>query len=258
LIGVALWYVLVVVISLIGRSELPDGFWQGARTRYNEREITAARSVSPILFIFALVPVFWSLFDQTNSTWVLQGLKLKPFDLFGFEIGAEQMQSANPAMVMILVPLLTLLVYPRLGRFATPLRRMSFGMFLASISYVIVAVLQSRLDAGGQLSVLWQIVPYLVLTTAEVLVSTTGLEFAFREAAPELKSTIMSFWLLTVAFGNLLVTAITKVFSGASQDASVSASRFLLYAGLTFVVAILFSAIATRYRYRDAAAALGR
>jgi proton-dependent oligopeptide transporter, POT family len=236
-------------------------FWDAARARCSEREVDAARSVGPILGIFALVPVFWALFDQTNSTWVMQGGKMLPFTFLGIQIGAEQMQSANPALVMLLVPLLTLWVYPRIGRFASPLRRMSYGMFLASASYVIVAVLQARIDAGLQLSVLWQIVPYIVLTTAEVLISTTGLEFAFREAAPEMKSTIMSFWLLTVAFGNLLVTAITKLFPGAGANAhaaSVSTDRFLLYAGLTFMVAILFSIVATLYRYRDKTAAEGK
>jgi hypothetical protein len=63
-----------------------------------------------------------------------------------------------------------------------------------------------------------------------------------------------------VAFGNLVVTSITKLFSGAgagAHEASVSTSRFFMYAGLTFVVAILFSIVASRYRYRDAAAARG-
>src|SRR6185503_18988191 len=52
-----------------------------------------------------------------------------------FKIGAEEMQSMNPLMVMALVPLLTLLVYPRIGRFASPLKRMAYGMFLAALSY---------------------------------------------------------------------------------------------------------------------------
>jgi dipeptide/tripeptide permease len=260
LVSVGLWYALVVITSLMRKMELPDTFWREAKN-CSETEINAARSVSPILFVMALIPVFWSLFDQTNSTWVLQGGKMLESDWFGFKITAERMQSANPALVMILVPLLTLGVYPRLGRLASPLRRMSFGMFLAALSYVIVAALQARIDSGGQLSLLWQIVPYVVLTTAEVLVSTTGLEFAFREAAPQMKSTVMSFWLLTVAFGNLLVTGITKVFShegAGAHEASVSAPRFMLYAGLTFVVAILFSVVAAFYRYRDKAAAEGK
>jgi POT family proton-dependent oligopeptide transporter len=183
-----------------------------------------------------------------------------PFNFLGLDIGAEQMQSMNSLIVMILVPLFTLGIYPRIGRFAAPLRRMSCGMFLAAGSYLVVAALQRQIETGAQLSVLWQTVPYLILTAAEVLISTTGLEFAFREAAPEMKSLIMSFWLLTVAFGDLLVVAITELLPGAGANAhaaSVSTNRFLLYAGLTFVVSILFSMVTVFYRYRDEAAARG-
>lgn len=257
---VSLWCLLIVMLNLLGRSELPDQFWQAARSRHSDREISAARSIAPILFVFGLIPVFWSLFDQTNSTWVIQGGNMIPFEVFGLKIGAEQMQSANPALVMILVPLMTLGLYPRLGKLASPLKRIGFGLFLTTLSYLLVAALQQRIESGAQLSVAWQILPYIVLTTAEVLVSTTGLEFAYREAAPEMKSTIMSFWLLTVAFGNLLVTAITKVFSDAATGAhntSVSSGRFFLYAGLTLVVTVLFMLVAVRYRYQDAKAAIG-
>jgi POT family proton-dependent oligopeptide transporter len=352
-----------------------QSFWDAARSRFSEKEIDAAKSVLPILLVFALIPPFWSLFDQSNSTWVLQGEKMMPVVMDGeyllglfvafaltflvlairgsaamtrfvlvafaglgavcgliamflilawafiaggqsaghfieagiffviaagllaagmrgserwirallgtsglllliilialrerfltlsYTVGAEEMQSFNPLLVMVLVPLLTLGVYPRIGRFAAPLRRMSYGMFLGAASFLVVALIQSRLEAGAQLSVLWQMVPYLILTTAEVLISTTGLEFAFREAAPEMKSLIMSFWLLTVAFGDLLVVAITELLPGtgaAAHAASVSSNRFLLYAGLTFVVAILFSVVAAFYRYRDRAAAEGK
>ena len=261
LVCVGLWYASVVISSLVGKMELPERFWQEARNKYAEGEINAARSVGPILFVFAFIPIFFSLFDQTNSTWVLQGGKMMPFELFGFHVGAEEMQSANPAIVMILVPLLTVLVYPRIGRWAAPLRRMSMGMFVAALSYVVVALLQSRIEHGAQLSVFWQFVPYWILTTAEVLVSTTGLEFAFREAAPEMKSLVMSFWLVAIAVGDLLVAGITEIFSNRGAGggtASVSTSRFLLYAGLIFVVGILFSIVAAHYQYRDKAAAEGK
>ena len=256
-----LWYASVLVHSLMGKFDPGDDFWKGAQQRYSDKEISAARSVSPILFVFALIPVFWSLFDQSNSTWVLQGEKMASTTILGLDIGAEQMQSMNPLIVMVLVPLFTLGVYPRIGKWASPLKRMSYGMFLASASFLIVAELQRRIEGGARLSVLWQTVPYIVLTAGEVLLSTTGLEFAFREAAPELKSTIMSFWLLTVTVGDLFVVGITKLFSEAgagNHAASVSTNRFLLYAGLTFVVAILFSVIAGTYKYRDATAAEGK
>ena len=313
----------VFFAALSGARETGSGFWGAARNRFSEAEIDAAKSVPPILMVFVLIPIFFSLFDQTNSTWVLQGEKMLKFRLRDvgvvqqllpqwlavsvglgclvliawfiflacaksamavkirlllaiigtvgsgffawlvyclpqFDIGAEEMQSMNPAIVMLLVPLLTLGLYPRIGRLAAPLNRMALGMFLASASYLVVAALQTRLEHGGQLSVLWQTVPYVILTAAEVLVSTTGLEFAFREAAPEMKSIIMSFWLLTIAFGDLLIAVVTRVLSNGAGNASVSTGRFLQYAGLTFVVAILFTFVAAFYRYRDAAAARGK
>ena len=238
------------------------GFWAPARRTFSAAEVDAAASVLPILGVFALIPPFWSLFEQSNSTWVLQGEKMVPVPLtgmaatllgwlFGKEISAEQMQSTNPMLVMILVPLLTLAVYPWLRRWVTPLRRIAAGMFVTAVSYVIVGYLQQRIEAGDKLSILWQIVPYVVLTLAEVLVSTTGLEFAYSQAAPTMKSTIMGFWLLTVAIGNLLVSAVTTFAGGGNHEASVTSGRFFFYAGLVAVVAVLFMGVAMLYRYRD-------
>lgn len=245
-----------------GKRSGAGGFWDVARGRFSEAEVDAAKSVAPILSIFALIPVFWALFDQTFSTWVLQGEMMTVYKLGSYNIGPEEMLAANPIMVMIMVPILTLLVYPKLGRLATPLRRMSAGMFLAGFSFVVVAIFQMRLNAGQELSVIWQAFPYLILTMAEVLVSTTGLEFAFREAAPSMKSTIMGFWSLTVAVGNLLVIGATKVAGmlsggGGGHDVSVTPGMFLFYAVLTAVVAVIFSVIAGRYQYRDVRAAAG-
>jgi POT family proton-dependent oligopeptide transporter len=244
--------------ALSGTPETGKGFWSGARGRFSAAEIDAAKSVAPILMVFALIPIFFSLFDQTNSTWVLQAEKMTPANILGFTVGAEEMQSMNPLIVMILVPLFTLGIYPGIGRLASPLNRMTMGMFLAAGSYLVVAALQLRIEHGDHLSVLWQTLPYFILTAAEVLVSTTGLEFAFREAAPEMKSIIMSFWLLAIALGDLFIAVLTKLLSNGTGDAAVSTHRFLQYAGLTFVVAILFSLVAAFYKYRDPSAAQGK
>jgi POT family proton-dependent oligopeptide transporter len=244
--------------AVTGQRKPGDKFWGPAQRRFSVAEVDAAKSVLPILLVFAFVPPFWTLFDQTNSTWVLQGEKMKAFDLLGLHVGAEQMQSANPLLVMLLVPVLTLGLYPLMGRLASPLRRMSYGMFVAAFSYVIVAWLQRRIEAGQEISVAWQMLPYAVLTIAEVLVSTTGLEFAFREAAPEMKSLIMSFWLLTTTLGDMLVVFITEFFSDGSGSESVTSGRFMQYAEMLGVVAVVFSIVTCFYRYRDRTAAEGK
>ena len=251
----------VFFTALFAKRAPGQRFWDAARARFTENEVVAARSVPPILFVFLTIPMFWALYNQTNSTWVLQGLQMSNVTILNLKVGAEQMQSLNPVLIMVFIPIFTFGIYPRMGRFAAPLKRMSYGLFLAAISFVLIALLQKRIEAGAHLSILWQTWPYVVVTAAEVLVSATGLEFAFREAAPELKSMIMSFWLLTIAAGSLLVALITAFLphtAGQAEDASVSSGRFMLYAGMMFGVAIVFSLIARTYRYRDRAAAEGK
>ena len=251
----------VVFTTLFTKREAGNFFWETAHARFTENEVAAARSVPPILFVFATIPMFWALYNQTNSTWVLQGLQMSNVNLLGLKVGAEQMQSLNPLLIMLFVPVFTLWIYPRMGKFAAPLKRMSYGLFLAAAAFVLIALLEKRIEAGAHLSILWQTWPYVVVTAAEVLVSTTGLEFAFREAAPEMKSMIMSFWLLTIAFGSLFVALLTALLphtAAHTDDASISSGRFMLYAGMMFGVAILFSLIAATYNYRDKSAALGK
>lgn len=225
-------------------------FRGAAAAKFTPVAVDQGMSYGRILSIFAMIPVFWALFDQTFSTWVMQGGQMVKYNLFGFSIGAEQMLAANPIMVLILVPFTTLVLYPAMGRFATPLRRMSMGMLLSALSFVIVAWLQRRIESGEKLSILWQLAPYMILTTAEVLISTTGLEFAFTQAPKAMKSTITGYWQLTVAIGNLLVVFITAALGGGHGDESVSSGRFMMYAGLTAVVTVIFSVIAAFYRYR--------
>ena len=71
--------------------------------------------------------------------------------------------------------------------------------------FVLVALFQRQIEGGAQLSLMLQAWPYLILTIAEVLVSTTGLEFAYTQAAASMKSSIMGFFFLTTALGNLLI-----------------------------------------------------
>ena len=210
--------------------------------------IEGTKAVFRIMGIFAMIPVFWALFDQKASTWVVQATKL---DLMvgGFELAPSQLQALNPLMVMLLIPLNSFVVFPlleRRGIQVTPLRRMAAGMFIAGFSYILVALIQLSLDGGNKPSVLWQAAPYLVLTLAEVLVSATGLEFAYSQAPREMKGTIMSLWSLCVTVGNQLVSLVARlnVFEG-------MAATLFFYAGLVFVAAIVFAFIASRYTVRD-------
>ena len=219
---------------------------EAAPALYSGKDLRNTRNLLRIIVVFLMIIPFWSLFDQTMSSWVLQGEKMRALTLstaegMSFEFGAEEMQSFNPLLVMILVPLVTLLIYPRIGKWGTPLRRMGCGIVLAGISYGAVAGIQMALDNGEQLSILWQCLPYFLITCSEILVSTTGLEYAYTAASKHLKSIIGSFWYLTSTLGNFLVIYLTHLVSDPA-----STSTFLIYGGLSVVIGLLFLAVTTR------------
>ena len=167
----------------------------------------------------------------------------------GTKFDASQVPALNPALVMIFIPLLNLLygVLDRAGLKTTPLRRITFGMFLASGSFVVVALAQQKIDAAppGTVSVWFQFLPYVLITLAEVMVSITGLEFAYTQAPRRMKSTVMGFWLLAVATGNIL-TGLVAQFGGLAL-----AQFFWLFAGLMAGAAVLFAIRGRFYVARD-------
>ena len=211
-----------------------------------------------IALVFLPVTVFWSLFDQQNTTWVQQGQQMVPVKLGDYSIDGETMQSTNPIYVMAIIPLFVTWLYPALSRMGlrpTLLRRMGAGMVLAATAFLISAMLQKRIEGGEKLSVLWQLLPYGVMTAGEVLISATGLEFAFSVAPARLKSTIMSFWLLSVAIGNKLASAVTELNSmknaaGETVRRISVSSEMLIYVGLMLVVAVVFAVIAQNFPER--------
>ena len=208
--------------------------------------------VGRIAVIFLPIPIFWALFNQVNTTWVFQGSRMEAFFIFGpngYKVDGESMQAAGALLVLIWVPILTLGIYPmaeRLGFRATPLRRMGIGMFLGALSFVVCAAIQAKIDQGENLSIAWQFVPYIILEAGEVMVSATALEFAFSQAPPSLKSTIMSLWLMTIAGGHFLVAVFTNL--NARFVKATGAAEFLFYAVLMFTVAGAFAWVASRYR----------
>src|SRR3954464_3782450 len=164
---------LVAVIAFGGL-----GVWLqlGAiRGKHPDEAIAGVRSVLRVLVLFALVTPFWSLFDQKASTWVLQANAMSKPSWFQ----SSQMQALNPALVMLLIPFNNLVLYPaisRLGVQVTALRRMTAGIAFAGLAWIVVGTMQLVLDNGTAFSIIWQVLPYALLTLGEVLVATTGLE----------------------------------------------------------------------------------
>lgn len=212
-------------------------------------EFVAAMQVAKI---FACISVFWALFDQHASTWVLQAEQMQRMVKIGsweFEILSSQVSTLNPVFVLCLIPIFSIYIYPAFDKFypMTPLRRMTWGMILAGFAYSTVAFIQYPMDNGQSMHVAWQAVPYFFMTVAEILVSITGLEFAYTQAPKSIKSTIMSFWLLTVFIGNIITVYVVKL----SPFPLNSGNFFMSFAVMMLAAGLIFAVIAKYHKVKD-------
>ena len=60
-------------------------------------------------------------------------------------------------------------------------------MFITVFAFAISAIIQQKIDAGATPNISWQILAYIVLTSAEVMISITCLEFSYTQAPAKMK-----------------------------------------------------------------------
>ena len=236
-------------------------FWSG---RYRFVHIPAAgmnfvrevlsgeglRCLGRLSGIYLFIAMFWALFDQNGSSWVLQAQQLDRI-IFGTEILPSQIQAANPLLIVLLTPLFYRFLYPALGRFLHLgyLNKIAIGLFITVLSFALVAGIQTRIDAGFHPSICWQLLAYLLLTSAEVMVSITCLEFSYTQAPRTMKSFVMSLYMAAIALGNLFTSAVNFLIENPDGSSRLAgASYFWFFAGLMLMTALGFVWHSRHYR----------
>lgn len=108
----------------------------------------ALLNLAPLFLVF--VPVFWALFDQTGSAWVLQADKMDR-DL-GIVWLPSQIQAVNPLLILTGIPIFTYVVYPLMGKLfnPTPLRKIGIGLALTAVAFCVSAVIERDIETREQ------------------------------------------------------------------------------------------------------------
>ncbi len=209
------------------------------------------RALGKLFVIYAFIAMFWALFDQQGSAWVLQAARMDR--QFGIEWDPSQAQWLNPALVLLFIPLFNRVVYPAFDRFwpLTPLRKISVGLFLTVLAFLLPAWIESRLDGGENVNIIWQLGGYILMTAAEILVSITALEFSYTQAPKKMKSLVMGAFLMSVSLGNLFTTAVNYFIQNPDGTTKLDGVEYyLFFAGAMAVTAVLFVPVAMNYKER--------
>ena len=232
----------MVHVPLAGLSYLKETFSK-------EGLMTLAR----IAMVYVFILVFWALWGMSNGAeWTLQAEKMD-LHWMGMNLIAAQVQTANPILILIFIPIVNYVIYPAIDKVfrLTPLRKIGIGLYITALSFVVIVWIQGQIDAGLKPSINWQLLAYVILTLGEAMVSITGLEFSYTQSPNSMKSSVMALWLLTVASGELFVGLVNKWILHAGGAQKVSAYQyFTFFTWLMFGAAVVFTIVACFYKGR--------
>jgi POT family proton-dependent oligopeptide transporter len=217
-----------------------------ARTRKTPEERHEQWIVlSKLLSLFLVITFFWMIFDQFSTTWVR--FAKDDFDpyLFGFHVDPDQIQALNPLFIVVLLPFVSIGLWRFLGRFGLHVRptdKMLVGFLLTAAGMGLMASAGFLASPEHKLSLWWQVGTFFLITVAELCISPVGLELAFAAAPPSMKGFLTGCFLLTVFFGNVLNSFLTRLYGPLGP-----ANYFGLLTGILLVVTVAFVFVARRF-----------
>ena len=91
---------------------IPPGGWDVLRKAFRAEGLSALARLGAL---YAFVAIFWSLYDQTSSAWILQA-KSMDRTMFGFTPDAAQTHTLNPVLILLFMPLFEYAIYPAINK----------------------------------------------------------------------------------------------------------------------------------------------
>ncbi|KAI9734231.1 MAG: hypothetical protein M1834_002333 [Cirrosporium novae-zelandiae] len=175
--------------------------------------------------VFLWYPLYWLAYNQMTNNLTSQAATMElngvPNDIFS---------NFNPLSIIILIPIMDFWVYAGLRKAGinfTPLKRITFGFFIASCAMISACVTQYYIykkgkchshmndcDETAPISVWVQVLPYGLIGASEIMASITSLEYAFTKAPKNMRSMVQA----VALFMNAVAAAIGQALVALAED----------------------------------------
>ena len=203
-----------------------------------EERVLQWKVLSRLLGLFVLVMFFWAVFDQASTTWIFFGQTFMDCRMFGFKVDPDSIQAFNPVFIVIFLPLVQALwhLLAKKGLKVRATDKMILGFLLTATTMALMAgagyaagvepekrpklddnhqqivkdgqvVMEYWTKDANKVTVWWQVLAFLLLTIAEILISVTGLELAYSAAPKSMTGFVTACWLVTVGMAELLINS---------------------------------------------------
>jgi len=171
-----------------------------------------------ILFLIALNPLFWGLFDQAPGS----------LNLYTDEhidtgnIPASVFQSINPIYIILFAPLFAALwqFLGKRGLEPSAPAKFALALFQVGAGFLIFAWGAQSVGMAAMTPVIFLFLIYLLHTTGELCLSPVGLSAMNRLAPGFMASLIMGAWFYMTAVGSFVAGKIGEATGGESGEMS--------------------------------------
>ncbi|GBO27158.1 Solute carrier family 15 member 1 [Araneus ventricosus] len=128
--------------------EKRDHWLEFADDKFDRELIFDIKSFLQVMWMYIPLPVYWLLYEQQGSTWILQSARMDG-KVGAYHIKPDQMQIVNPIFIIIFIPVFNSVIYPLLlkcGLCRTPLQRMTVGGVLVAVAFVMTGFIQLEIE----------------------------------------------------------------------------------------------------------------
>jgi POT family proton-dependent oligopeptide transporter len=207
-----------------------------------------------ILFLIALNPVFWGLFEQAGGSLNLYTDRF--VDRGG--VPASLFQSINAIYIVLLGPIFAALWVALAKRNVEPSAPAKFALALLQVGFSFLVFVWGARTVGPEIAtpVLFVFLIYFFQTTGELCLSPVGLSAMNRLAPKHLASLIMGAWFYMTAVGNFVAGKIGEATGGhdgeMTKEGTLSVYNSIGWWTIGIgVVVLLLSPIVKRWMHLD-------
>lgn len=169
-----------------------------------------------IIILLVIILVFFIAHEQISSSLVILALtnvnNIVPFT--NFEVAPQIYMTLNPLFIIIISPIFIKITAMFANRNKEPssISKIGIGLLFAGLSYVILLIAVSTLDANMQMNMIWIVLFNLVLVVGELLVMPIALSLTSKLAPPKYASLMMGVFFAATAVAVIIAGLFASAF----------------------------------------------
>jgi len=163
-----------------------------------------------IFWLFILIAIFWSGFEQAGTSFNLFARDLTNRDIFGWRMPAAWLQDVNPIFIIIGAPLfgsLWLWLDKIKANPSLPLKA-GLGLLFLSVGFFVIAWGATNATKEQPVTMAWLVVTYFFHTVGELCISPIGLSAMTKLSPAKRVGQMMGIWFVGAALGNVIAALV--------------------------------------------------